>query len=51
MKAKITIVMTGKTKEATDTILDFKKLIETGEFQKATEDGLRITATFEYIKR
>ena len=51
MKAKITIVMTGKTKEATDTILAVKKDIETGEFQKATEDGLRVKATFEYIER
>lgn len=51
MKAKITIIMTGKTEEATETILEVKKSIENGELQKAPEDGLRITATFEYIER
>ena len=52
MKAKVTITVEAKTQEDIDDIMELKKEIESGKFQrKAKEDGVICKATFEFIER
>ena len=52
MKAKVTITVEAKTQEDIDELMQMKKEIETGQFQrKAKEDGVICKATFEFIER
>jgi HSP20 family molecular chaperone IbpA len=52
MKAKVTITVEAKTQEDIDEIMELKKEIESGKFQRdAKENGVICKATFEFIER